>query len=93
MAVLSDTDRAKIWRGLMRYSPFGSVPNVVKTDLRAAVNAADDWVDTNSASFNTALPTAFRNNANATQKSLLLVAVVLMRQGVDLLRSIFGGVD
>ena len=93
MAVLLDADRVRIFRGLMRYLGFGSVANVLKTDLKAAVDAADSWVDTNSASFNTALPVVFRNNASASQKSLLLVAVVLMRFDIALLRSIFGEVE
>ena len=93
MAVLPDADRTRIQRGLMRYLLFGGIASVLKTDLKAAVDAADSWVDTNAASYNTALPVAFRNNASAAQKSLLLVAVVLMRFNVALLRNIFGEVD
>lgn len=93
MAILPDADRKRIWAGLMRYVQFGSVPNVLKTDLRAAVDAADSWVDNSAASYNSALPAAFRTNATTTQKSLLLVAVILMRYSIDLLKVIFGEVD
>ncbi len=93
MATLPDTDRQRIWRGLMRAADFGGIPNVLKTDLKAAVDAADGWVDSNAASYNSALPTAFRTNATAGQKALLLVLVVAMRFGVDWLRRIAGEVD
>ena len=95
MAVLPDTDRVRIWRGLMRYwsSLQETLGGITKADLRAAVNAADAWVDSNAAAYNTALPATFRNNATAGQKSLLLVAVVLMRFNVELLKRVFGEVD
>lgn len=53
-----------------------------KTDLRAAVDAADTWVDSNAASFNTALPAAFRTTASLTQKTLLLCYVAMRRAGL-----------
>lgn len=93
MAVLSDPDRAKVTTGLMRYLDFGSAPNTLKTDLRAAVNAADVWIDTNSSSFAAALPATFRTNSNATQKVILFICVLLMRYNVELLKRIVGEVD
>lgn len=54
MAVLSDPDRIDVWADFMRQS--GVLGAVVKADLRAAVNAADDWANTNAASYNSALP-------------------------------------
>jgi cytochrome c biogenesis protein ResB len=62
-------------------------------DVLAAVTAADTWVDDNQTSFNTALPAAFQSGATATQKTLLLCAVMLMRVGVSFLRKAFGRVD
>jgi len=80
MAVLSTTDRARIWRGLMRYwSNLREVCGVSKADLLAAVDATDVWIDNNAASFNSALPVAARTNLTAGQKTLLFVAVALMR--------------
>lgn len=95
MAILPDGDRLRVYRGLMRYwsNLQETVAGINKTDLKAAVDAVDGWVDANAASFNTALPVTFRNNASAAQKSLLLVAVVLMRFNLDLLKRIFGEVD
>lgn len=53
-----------------------------KTDLAAAVTAADAWADTNATSYNTALPVPFRTTATAAQKSILLAYVCMKRTGV-----------
>lgn len=50
-----------------------------KADVRAAINAIDDWVAANQTSYNNALPTAVKNGASQTQKTMLL-CYVLMRQ-------------
>lgn len=67
--------------------------NVTKTDLRAAVDAADAWVDSSAASFNAALPQPARAVLTADQKALLLVAVVLARRSIPTLRRLFEEVD
>jgi hypothetical protein len=97
MAVLSEDDRLKIWRGIMRY---GSKPDtrqiwdgLTKPDLRAAVDAADNWADANAASFNAALPIPFRTNATSGQKALLLALVVLARYNPSVIRTVVGDVD
>lgn len=57
MAVLSETERQQVYRGVLRwYSSNGPVPVANKADIRAAVDATDDWIDTNAAAFNSALP-------------------------------------
>jgi hypothetical protein len=78
VALLSDSDRAAIWAEFMRDadSPFGAL---TKADLRAAFNAADAWADTNSASFNTALPQPARGVLTAKQKAKLLMYVIARR--------------
>lgn len=53
-----------------------------KADLRDAVDACDSWVDSNSTSFNTALPQPFRGNATPAQKTLLLCYVAMRRAGL-----------
>jgi len=94
MANLPTDDRVRVWRGLNRATLlFGGVPGVVKSDLQAAVNATDDWIEANQASYNAALPATFRVNASAAQKTLLFCAVALARVSTELLRSIFGGVE
>jgi len=77
MAVLSDADRALTHAEWMSLGNFP--PTVLKADLRAAVNAVDDWVDTNAAAYNTALPQPFRGDATAAQKALVLQFVVSKR--------------
>lgn len=95
MAVLSNTDRQRIWRGLMRYwsNQREVLSSITKDDLQAAVNAADDWVNANAASFNNALPATFKANASVGQKAFLLVMVTITRGNVVFLRSILGDID
>jgi len=95
MAVLSSADRQRIWRGLMRYWSrlLDTLTGMSKSDIQAAVNAADQWADDNAASYNSALPVTFRTNATAGQKALLLAMVVLARHSIPLLRNILGEVD
>jgi len=97
MAPLPDADRLRIWRGLMRYwsrvNVGESLLNIVKADLRAAVDATDIWIDNNQASYNSALPVAARTNLTAIQKTLLFCAVALARVSINLLRAVFSEVD
>ena len=95
MAALSTTIRQQIWRGLMRFwlARLEVVAGITKTDLQAAVNAADDWADANAASYNSALPATFRNNATTAQKAVLLAVVVLARYDAASIRAILGEVD
>lgn len=81
MAVMSETDRRQSWAHLMR-GIIGNIPNVSKVALRAAVDAADDWADSNATSYNNALPAAFRNNASSSQKAILLAIICLRRAGI-----------
>lgn len=79
MATMSSEQRAEVTAESMRDNRWTNVPNVLKSDLRAAVNAADQWVSDNAASFNSALPATYRTNATSAQKALLLVWVVTKR--------------
>lgn len=80
MAVLPALDRDRIVRWFMRRNtePVG----ITKAQLRAAVDATDDWIDTNAAAFNTALPLAARNALSATQKTILFCWVAMRRAGI-----------
>lgn len=91
MAALSAGTRQAIARAVMRHwSRLREGTPYLKAELQAAVNAADDWADANGASYNSALPVAFRNNASASQKALLLAAVIAARAGVEWLRALLG---
>ena len=81
MAVLPDLDRDRVVRFFMRRSTT-SLGAVTKADLRAAVDATDAWIDTNAASFNSALPVAFRTGATLVQKTALFCYVAMRRAGI-----------
>lgn len=80
MAVLPDLDRNRIWRYFMRRNTDGCA--FTKDDLRAAVDATDSWIDSNAASYNSALPVAFRTGATLVQKTLLFCWVAMRRAGI-----------
>lgn len=52
-----------------------------KHDLRAAVDAIDNYLEANASTINQALPATFRNNATMEQKALLLALVTMVRFG------------
>ena len=80
MALLDATDRERIWRGLMRYwSNIWEATPYNKASLLAAIGATDGWIEANQVSYNAALPNPFKSQATASQKTLLLCAVALMR--------------
>lgn len=94
MATLPTEDRQRIWRGLMRWwSNNFEEQSWSKTELQAAVDATDTWIDSNQASYNSALPQPFRGNATEAQKTILFCAVALARIGITFLRRLFGEVD
>jgi len=74
---------SSIWEGVA----------VDKSELLAAVVATDTWIDNNQAGYNTALPSAFRDNATAAQKTLLFCAVAAARVSIAFARKLFGEVD
>jgi len=84
MAVLSDAERRKIWAALMRrWSAARDGCGFAKADLRAAVDALDDWLDGNAVQINATLPQPFKGAATPEQKALLLSYVALVRYGED----------
>jgi dTDP-4-dehydrorhamnose reductase len=58
------------------------IGSVVKADLRAAVDAIDQWADDNASAFNSAIPQPARSSLNSKQKAALLMLVVARRHGV-----------
>ena len=95
MAVLSETDRQRAWRGFMRYlsAQLQSVPGCTKTDFRAAVDATDTYIDGIQTAYNNALPQPFRGAATTAQKTLLFCFVALMRVSPGMARMVLGEVD
>ena len=80
MALLSDSERfalhARIMADLSReWSPV----SLTKADLREALDATDEWIDQNAASFNTALPQPARSALTPKQKLTLFLFVARRR--------------
>lgn len=96
MAALSTDDRKRIWRGLMRKwsADRTTIGAVNKTELQAAVDAIDDWIDQNAAAVNAAIPLPARSQLTNAQKSLLFCSTATMRFGdVGLLKCLLGEVE
>ena len=83
MAVLPDGDRESLWaefmRDLGRRNEIVGSATINKNQLRDAVNAIDGWVDSNTSSFNTAIPEPARTQLSAKQKAGLLAEIVKRR--------------
>ena len=77
MAVLADADRKEIWAEFMR-APDDS-PALTKADLRAAVDALDNFLNTNASAINTAIPQPARGALSTVQKAKLLMFVIRQR--------------
>jgi hypothetical protein len=77
---LDATGRQRVAAQWMRENT-SSTSGFNKADLLAAVVAIDDWIDDNQASFNQALPTAFRTGATLAQKAMLFGFVLWRRVG------------
>lgn len=79
MAVMTDTDRARTVAQFMR--DIRQDLGINKTQLRAALNALDDYFDVNAAAINTAFPVAARNALSTSQKAILVGYVAFRRAG------------
>lgn len=81
MAALQDPDRQDICAEIQRDSRLGTLPNMVKTDLKALIDAVDDWIVANANSFNNALPVVARTNLSVSQKAFVFMVVLVKRYG------------
>lgn len=89
MALLDDTNRARVWAHYMRNLVIvGGISGVTKADVRVAVDATDAWIDSASGAaapstgFNSTLPQPFRGAASLDQKTLLFCFVAMRRAGL-----------
>lgn len=82
MAALSNGDRVTIHAQWLRDNKT-TLGAVTKADLKAAVDAIDDWVESNASAFNTAIPQPARGQLTAAQKAHLLMVVVERRFAVS----------
>lgn len=80
MAVLDETQRFAAWAKYMRSNGLvGTHGPISKQQIRAALDAVDDWVNANQASFQAALPSPANAVLTKQQKAALLVYVVEKR--------------
>lgn len=83
MAVLPPAQRFAVWAEFMKSRESGTVENLLKADIRAAVDALDSFLDTNAATINAAIPLPARSRLSAKQKARLLALVISRRYGVE----------
>lgn len=80
MAVLSNADRLALGQQFCADVSAARIPlTVSREEFRAAVDAIDNWVDANAASFNTAIPQPARAALTTKHKAQLLMYVVRRR--------------
>lgn len=82
MAVLNEANRFALWADYMRNFPEGESCAVTKTELRAAVDGLDDFLNTNAANINAAIPQPARAALTIVQKARLLVWVIRKRYDI-----------
>lgn len=84
MAVLSEADRREAAREWIKkaFRDLNVTANMTTTEIKAAVDATDDWCEENAAAFNSTLPAAFRTTATMPQKALMLAYVAMKRGGI-----------
>jgi hypothetical protein len=78
---MTDAQRKAVWAAFMDElsSRRESTGSLLKAEIRAALDAADQWVSDNATSYNNALPTAFKTNATTAHKNELLQFVLEAR--------------
>ncbi len=81
MAVLNEQDRVDAWARFMQDN--GDDTPFTKADVRAAIDATDEWIVANQASFVAALPAPFQNLSTLDQKVRMFTYVVGKRWMVE----------
>lgn len=81
MAVLSDGDRAATCADYLSELSAERVvvAGLTKADVRAALNALDQYLHDNAAAINTAIPQPARTNLTTAQKARLMMFVIRKR--------------
>lgn len=78
MAVLTDSERAEIAAQFHRDNSE-AIGAITKPQLRAVVDALDDFLNTNASAINTSIPTPQRTILTTSQKARLFGLVVRKR--------------
>lgn len=80
MAVLPDQDRLELFAEFCRVaSDKHESLNLTRADMRAAVNAIDDFLHNNAGAINTAFPQPARSVLTVAQKAKIFAWVALRR--------------
>ena len=85
MAILSDDDRKIVHSTYMKNvsSQRGTFATLTKENIRDAVNAIDQWISDNTASFNQSIPLPARSALTTEQKEDLFLIVLKRRVNGD----------
>lgn len=80
MAILTNPQRQQLWAAFMRkLSNDRDELSLTKPELRAAVDAIDQWIEDNAISLNAAIPLPARTALSTTQKAALFFFVANKR--------------
>ena len=84
MAALSDADRQIATRAWIRrtFEELGGTATVTTVDIKAAIDALDDFLTSNETAINNAIPQPARGALTTTQKAMLVAYVAMRRAGV-----------
>ena len=94
MAELSEQDRVRVQAGIQHHwSQLLERTGFSASDLKAAIDATDTWINDEEGNYNTALPNPFKTNATQAQKTLLFNIVAAMRVSPAFARKLVGGFD
>lgn len=80
MAVLTNARRLELWAEWMRDN--NEACSITKADLKAAVDAMDDWWETQAVAANLAIPQPARGSLSARQKVRLFMLMLRKRYEV-----------
>ena len=85
MAALDEANRTDVWAGYQHEeSRLHRTLDLTKVEIRAAVDATDDWIDDNAGAYNAAVNAALPEPGalSAKQKAKLFMAVSSRRYDV-----------
>ena len=81
MAVLSETERFEVWAQYMRDNIIANA-TITKPELRAAVDAIDDFLQNNANLINNQFPQPAKAELTAAEKAAIVMYVTAKRYGV-----------
>ncbi len=84
MAVLTAEEKRIVAQKFVRraYKTLDKTADLTADDVLAAIQPTEDWIINNQASYNTDLPTTFKNTATLQEKTLLFCYVAMKQAGL-----------